>query len=67
METLKFILDNPDLFAKIINTIRICRTKLWCETETAEEIMKEIKRWQAEKFRVIQTQKQVLLFVKRIE
>ena len=43
MMTLKFILDNPDLFVRIINVIHICRTQLKCETETAEEIMKEIE------------------------
>ncbi len=66
MNTLKFILDNPNLFARIINVIRICRTQFRCEAETAEEIMKEIEKWQVEVSRMAPMCKQVLLYYKKI-
>lgn len=67
MTTLRFILDNPDLFTKIMNVIRICRTQLKCEAETAEEIMKEIEKWQTEKSKITPICKQILFFVEREE
>lgn len=67
MRTLRFILDNLDLFARIIKVIRICRIQLKCETETAEEVMKEIEKWQVEKSRITPVCKQILFFTKREE
>ena len=67
MTALEFILNNPDLFVRIINIIRTCRVQFKCETETAEEIMKEIEIWQTEKSKVTPICKQILFFVEREE
>lgn len=67
MTALEFILDNPVLFGRIIKVIRTCRIQLKCETEAAEEIMKEIEKWQIEKFKVTSICKQILFFAEREE